>query len=103
MSLIAASIFVRDVAEVDDALQRAGRAAAGGAGLVEWRVDVLADSEAGWAAIGILVRDSPAPCIVTCRSVTEGGSFTVLFEFFDDLLHTNPLLLRHANARPRIL
>jgi 3-dehydroquinate dehydratase/shikimate dehydrogenase len=76
MSLIAASIFLRDAAEVDDALRRAVTAVSDGAGLVEWRVDALAETEAGRNVIAVLVQQSPAPCIVTCRSVSEGGSFT---------------------------
>jgi 3-dehydroquinate dehydratase type I len=99
MSLIAASIFVRDAAEVDDAIRRARTASSDGAGLIEWRVDVLADTEAGRTAIAALVAESPAPCIVTCRTVTEGGSFTGDLVAYAEALEA----ITSGDAQPRYL
>ncbi len=46
MTLITVPIFVRDSAEVAAALDKAQRAAAAGARLIEWRVDALPNEEA---------------------------------------------------------
>lgn len=75
VSFITVSIQVNDPAEVDAALAQARSAADHGAQLVEWRVDELAVEEAGHRACQILVRDTPIPCILTCRMVEEGGRF----------------------------
>ena len=75
VSFITVSIQVNDPAEVDSALEQARSASALGAQLVEWRVDELAVEEAGHRACRILVRDTPLPCILTCRMVEEGGRF----------------------------
>lgn len=75
MALIAVSIFVSDASEVDSAIARAVRAAEQGAQLVEWRVDVLADAQAGRFAAAQLVDRCPLPAIVTCRGEGEGGMF----------------------------
>ncbi len=75
MTLLAVPIFVGGQDDVDAALERAHEAAGQGARLIEWRVDALAE-EAGGADVAIrLVREAPAPCIVTCRSAREGGAF----------------------------
>ncbi|MCI0363336.1 MAG: type I 3-dehydroquinate dehydratase [Phycisphaerales bacterium] len=76
MSLIAVSIAVHGADEVDSAIERAAAAVRGGAKLVEWRIDGLAEEDDALAAASQLVRRSPAPCIVTCRPVWEGGEYT---------------------------
>ncbi len=71
MTRIAVPIFVRDSAEVAAALDKAQRAAAAGARLIEWRVDCLSDE----AAID-LIKQSPLPCILTRRPISERGECT---------------------------
>ncbi len=71
MTRIAVPILVRVSAEVAAALNKAQRAAAAGARLIEWRVDCLSDE----AAID-LVKQSPLPCILTRRPISEGGECT---------------------------
>lgn len=75
MTLIAVPIFVGGVGEVDAALERARNAVSRGARMVEWRIDALAEETGGAKATIQLVRESPAPCVVTCRCAREGGSF----------------------------
>jgi 3-dehydroquinate dehydratase / shikimate dehydrogenase len=75
MSLIAASIAVHAADEVSAALERARSAAAAGASLIEWRIDGLAEEAEPIPATLRLVRESPKPCIVTCRPVEEGGEY----------------------------
>jgi 3-dehydroquinate dehydratase/shikimate dehydrogenase len=75
MTFIAVSIFVHGPDDVGTALARARQAAGGGARLVEWRIDGLAEDEGAAAALAELVRSSPVPCIVTCRPVWEGGMY----------------------------
>lgn len=69
MTFICVSIFVEDVvtAAADGEAARAV-----GADLIEWRVDSVADDI---ALVERLVRDSPLPCIVTCRGREEGGEY----------------------------
>lgn len=69
MTFICVSIFVEDVVTAA-ADGEAARAA--GADLIEWRVDTVADDI---ALVERLVRDSPLPCIVTCRGREEGGEY----------------------------
>ncbi|MFO0833235.1 MAG: type I 3-dehydroquinate dehydratase [Phycisphaerales bacterium] len=71
MSLICTPILVHDfVAALEDA--RAAKAA--GADLVEFRIDELpAFDEPTLAAVASLVADCPLPCILTCRTTSEGG------------------------------
>ncbi|HRP62309.1 MAG TPA: shikimate dehydrogenase [Phycisphaerales bacterium] len=75
MSLIAAPIFIDGTDSVSHALERAKQAASAGARIIEWRVDQLAHEPGGAAATRRLIRESPAPCIVTCRSAEEGGAY----------------------------
>jgi 3-dehydroquinate dehydratase/shikimate dehydrogenase len=79
MTLIAVSISVASADELAPALARVAVAAERGADLVEWRVDPLFDlAETGDAVPGaaaLLLERSPLPSILTCRSVSEGGSF----------------------------
>lgn len=72
MTMIAASIAVHEPGDVGLELQRAQAAVNAGARLVEWRVDGLAEHA---AEVLKLVRESPAPCIVTCRAEWEGGDY----------------------------
>ena len=70
-------ICSRDSAAVASALDKAQRAAAAGARLIEWRVDSLPDDETtGIPAAIELVKQSPLPCILTRRPVSEGGECT---------------------------
>ncbi|MCA9299017.1 MAG: type I 3-dehydroquinate dehydratase [Phycisphaerales bacterium] len=65
-----------EVGRVDLALETAADARARGADLIEWRLDaLLQDDPARLDAIPRLCRECPLPCIVTCRSVDEGGEF----------------------------
>lgn len=81
VNLVAVAIPVDGPEEVEAALDAARAAVRDGARLVEWRVDALADrllpEHAGEALdlVRRLVRDSPAPCIVTVRSASEGGAY----------------------------
>ena len=75
VSLITISIQINDPAQVTSALEQARAASVQGAQLVEWRVDELAVEEAGHKACHALIRDTPMPCILTCRMVEEGGHF----------------------------
>ncbi len=77
MTRIAVPIFVRDSAEVAAALGKAQRAAADGARLIEWRVDALPNESAEGIQPAIdLIKESPLPCILTRRTVDEGGECT---------------------------
>jgi 3-dehydroquinate dehydratase/shikimate dehydrogenase len=79
-TLLCVSILVQDASS---ALGDAHAARGAGADLVEYRVDECfsgtpgpagADS-AEVAAILRMVAESPLPCIVTCRTVAEGGAY----------------------------
>ncbi len=78
MSLICVPIAVEDHAEITLALERAARARALGARLIEWRCDGLASRavHAEEAVVWMieLVHGSPLPSIVTVRSAAEGGT-----------------------------
>lgn len=109
MTFICIPIFVEDVVS---ATQDAQAARAAGADLIEWRVDAVADD------IGLierLVKDSPLPCIVTCRTQPEGGEYDgdeqqriSLFEHIG--LHARPRYIdvelasfeRSANLRQKV-
>jgi 3-dehydroquinate dehydratase/shikimate dehydrogenase len=75
MTLIVSAIPVEAPAEAEEALRMAADEVAAGARLVEWRVDALAEDPSGLACILRLVRESPAPCIVTIRGAAEGGAW----------------------------
>jgi 3-dehydroquinate dehydratase/shikimate dehydrogenase len=75
MTLIAASIAIHSADEVSAALERGRAAANGGADLIEWRIDALAEEANPLPAAQRLVRESPRPCIVTCRPTSEGGTY----------------------------
>jgi 3-dehydroquinate dehydratase / shikimate dehydrogenase len=75
MTLIAVPIRVNGAAAVGAAIERAREAVKTGARIVEWRIDDLAHEAEAIPAAKRLVRESPAPCIVTCRPVWEGGTF----------------------------
>ncbi len=78
MSLICVPIAVEDHGEITLALERAARARALGARLIEWRCDGLASraahAEEAVAWMTQLVHASPLPSIVTIRSALEGGT-----------------------------
>jgi len=75
VSFLCCPIAVDAADDVPFALERAGEAVAAGARLVEWRVDLLAEEPEALAAIRRLVREAPAPCIVTVRPTWEGGFY----------------------------
>ncbi len=75
MTLLAHSIAVNSDDDVEPALRRAAGGVTSGARLVEWRIDGLGERPGATASAEALVRESPAPCIVTCRSVDEGGRY----------------------------
>jgi 3-dehydroquinate dehydratase / shikimate dehydrogenase len=66
MTLLCVPIFVNDV---EQGLRDAARAGEAGADLVEYRIDRMEEPE----EVCALVRTSPLPCIVTCRSQDDGG------------------------------
>lgn len=79
MTYICVPILVERPEDAFDAIQAGERALGAanaardaGAKLVEWRVDLIAE-EAG--LIERLIRESPLPCIVTCRPASEGGEY----------------------------
>ncbi len=75
MSLVCVPITVHDLAP---ALADAHAARDGGADLVEFRIDECfsgSGDDREERLVRTLVADSPLPCIVTCRSVAEGGSY----------------------------
>ncbi|TVQ64659.1 MAG: type I 3-dehydroquinate dehydratase [Phycisphaerales bacterium] len=62
------------VADAASALDAARAAHAAGADMIEWRVDGLYDATPESArAVERLCRESPLPCILTCRAHDEGG------------------------------
>lgn len=69
MTFICVSIFVEEAAS---AWADGEAARAAGADLIEWRIDSVAEDV---ALIERLVKDSPLPCIVTCRGRDEGGEY----------------------------
>jgi len=69
VTFICIPIFVEDVVSATQEGQDAREA---GADLIEWRVDAVADDI---VLVERLVRNSPLPCIVTCRTPEEGGEF----------------------------
>ncbi|MFI4859493.1 MAG: shikimate dehydrogenase [Phycisphaerales bacterium JB063] len=76
MTQLCVPIFVYDP---DTARADVARAAQAGADLVELRIDPWADqhenTEASADGLVRLIRESPLPCIVTCRPAWEGGLF----------------------------
>lgn len=75
MSLVCVPITVHDLAP---ALADAHAARDGGADLVEFRIDECfsgSGDDREERLVHALVADSPLPCIVTCRSVAEGGAY----------------------------
>lgn len=74
-TLICAPILCDDLVLAREDGERARLA---GADLIEWRVDGVfrgaGDSE-GISAVEMLVKQSPLPCIVTCRTHSEGGLY----------------------------
>ena len=93
MACIAVSIPVPTTEDLDASLAQAVASVDAGADLVEWRVDDWPMEAPDGEALARLVAESPAPCIVTVRSVAEGGSFEGtaqdLADFFQVMLDTN--------------
>lgn len=58
-------------ANTTEALELAAESAAGGATLVEFRLDLMGDFD-----LPLLVASSPLPAIVTCRPSHQGGRFS---------------------------
>ncbi|QDU72695.1 type I 3-dehydroquinate dehydratase [Mucisphaera calidilacus] len=69
MTLLAVPIMVEDL---EHALRAAMLAGEGGADVVEYRVDRVADDI---ELVKTLVDRSPLPCLLTCRPVWEGGDY----------------------------
>ena len=70
------------VEDIDHALTDATLAAAKGADLVEWRIDSFfpgseGDTEDAYRVKQLqrLLAESPLPCVLTCRSASEGGDY----------------------------
>lgn len=80
MTYLCVPILVEDV---DAALRDAALARDAGASLVEYRVDHVfhgtgeggSFDDFGLAQVKRLCNESPLPCIVTCRSASEGGGY----------------------------
>ena len=68
MTHLCVPIFVHSLEQANRDAALAGEA---GADLIEYRVDHFADA----SQIPALVRRSPLPCIVTCRSPREAGKW----------------------------
>jgi 3-dehydroquinate dehydratase/shikimate dehydrogenase len=75
VTFLAVSIAVRARDEVTSGLARAERAVAGGAKLIEWRIDGLAGGDGAAKGAARLLAGSPAPAIITCRDESEGGKY----------------------------
>ena len=75
MSLICVPIYVDAVDDLEPALERARDAVSDGARMIEWRFDALAEDDRGVPAMRRLVAESPAPCLVTIRAESEGGTW----------------------------
>ncbi|MDG1400136.1 MAG: type I 3-dehydroquinate dehydratase, partial [Candidatus Binatia bacterium] len=75
MSIVAVPITIAETSECDRGLEDGVRARGAGADLIEWRVDRLADDDRGPDTVETLIRESPLPSILTCRSADEGGAF----------------------------
>ena len=107
MALLATPVAIDDPSLLDDALARAGRARDQGADLIEWRVDMLVGEDASLGTVCTLVKDSPLPCILTCRTAEEGGGFdgpeferiALLERLLDEGLTPRYLDLEHARLR----
>jgi 3-dehydroquinate dehydratase/shikimate dehydrogenase len=68
MTYLCVPIFVRELAQ---AQRDAALAAEAGAEIVEYRIDNLVEQDS--MPVVQLVKQSPLPCIVTCRPTWEGG------------------------------
>ena len=97
MACIAVSIPVPTAEDLDASLAQAVASVEAGADLVEWRVDDWPMDDPDGDALGRLVAESPAPSIVTVRSVAEGGSFEGTAQDLADFLQ----LMLDANIQPR--
>jgi 3-dehydroquinate dehydratase/shikimate dehydrogenase len=75
MTFLCASMAVGGASDLELALERAAEAARRGAQLIEWRIDSLAEEPGAATMIAQLVKESPVPCIVTCRLAEEGGHY----------------------------
>ena len=101
MTYLIVAIYVDGPGDIDAVLARAARAAAEGADLVEYRIDTLADDPddpAGADAVAKLVKESPLPCILTCRAASEAGPSGGGFDGPDQ---QRIALLEHAGMQPR--
>ena len=75
VTYLCASIFVDASQDVPLALNRAHTGVSAGAKLLEWRLDALAEEEAGLASIRQLLEETPATAIATIRAESEGGTW----------------------------
>ena len=75
VTYLCASIFVDASQDVPLALNRAHTGVSAGAKLLEWRLDALAEEDAGLASIRQLLEETPATAIATIRAESEGGTW----------------------------
>jgi 3-dehydroquinate dehydratase/shikimate dehydrogenase len=99
MTFIAVSIPVPTIDDLEVSLSQAAASVSAGADLVEWRVDDWPLEASPDAALARLVSESPVPCIVTVRSVAEGGAFEGTPEELADFFH----LMQEADVQPRYI
>ncbi len=85
MTFICVAIQIEE-SRIFEALEEAKSAKTRGAHMVEWRIDDIAHLP---DLVDEIINKSPMPCIVTCRSSTEGGSF-------DGLESDRAAILEHA-------
>jgi 3-dehydroquinate dehydratase/shikimate dehydrogenase len=73
VTIIAVPIAVHDAADLGEAIDAANAAVTGGADLIEWRLDAMADAPSSLMAT--LIRDIDVGSLLTLRSTAEGGGF----------------------------
>ena len=99
MAFIAVSIPVSSPDDIDVAMAHAVESVEVGADLVEWRIDEWPEEDDSVSELSKLVDDGPAACILTVRSVAEGGAF----EGSPDDLAEFILAMAEHGMRPRYL
>ena len=87
MAFIAVSIPVCSPDDIDVAMSHAGASVEAGADLVEWRIDEWPDEGHPATDVARLVDEAPVPCILTVRSVVEGGAFEGSADELASFLH----------------
>ncbi len=103
MTMLCVPIMIPQPDAVPHALHRAEEAKKSGANLVEWRVDTLIGSPEGIEAISQLCGESPLPCLITCRSREEGGSYEQDDVTYAELFETITEMSINSGSPPRYL